>query len=87
MSVPNYVINALNRLQHTQQQPEYSPHAYRPIICDQAGQRQYTTSPDTSQLLPSKETTQVQSVLGTFLYYAKSISETMLTVVNDIGIQ
>ena len=26
MSMPNYVIDALNRLQHTQQQPQYSPH-------------------------------------------------------------
>ena len=49
------------------QQPQYSPHAHLPIIYGKAGQMQYTTSPDTSQLLTSKETKQVQSALGTFL--------------------
>ena len=45
------------------------------------------TSPNTSQLLTSKETTQVQSVLGTFLFYDRAIDGTMLTSINDIGTQ
>ena len=85
--MPNYVINSLNRLQHNKQQPQYSQHAHLPIVYDEVGQRQYTTSPDTSQLLTSQDKTQVQSVLGAFLYYARSIDETTLTTINYIGIQ
>ena len=48
---------------------------------------QYRTSPEISQLLTFKETTQVQSVLGTFLYYARAIDGTILTAINDIGTQ
>ena len=42
ISMLNYAIDLLKRLQHTQQQPRYSPHAHLPIIYGKAGQRQYT---------------------------------------------
>ena len=53
----NYVINALNRFQHNNQQCQYFPHAHLPIIYGKAGQRHYTTSPDTSQALTSQDMT------------------------------
>ena len=87
ISMPNYDIYALNILQYNKQQSQYSPHIYNPIIYGKVGQRPYTTSPDTSQLITSQETIPVQSVLGTFLYYARSIDGAMLTDINDIGTQ
>ena len=85
--MPNYVIDALNRLHHNKQHPQSSPHAHLPIIYEKAGQKKYTTSPDTPQLLTLQEITQVQSVLGTLLYYTRAIGGTMLTAINDIRTQ
>ena len=87
ISLPNYVIDALNRLQHNKQKTQYSSHAHLPIIYDKSGQRQYKTSPDTSQFLTSQEITQVQSILGAFLYDARAIDEIMLTAINNISTQ
>ena len=36
ISMPNYVIDNLNRLQHNKTQPQYSPHVHLPIIHDKA---------------------------------------------------
>ena len=85
--MPNYVIDTLNRLQHNKQHPQYSPHVHLPIIYGKLGQRQYTTSPDTSQLLISQKTTQVKLGLETLLYYARAIDGTTLTAINDIATQ
>ena len=82
------IIDALKRLQYNKKQPpRYSTHTHLPIIYGKVGQRQYITSPDTSQILTSQETTQVQSVLGTCLYDVKAIYGTMSTSINDIGTQ
>ena len=35
--------------------------------------------------LPKEMTRYVQSVTGTFLYYARALDYTMLTALNDIG--
>ena len=82
--MPNYVLDTLKRLQHEKQQPQISSHAHLPVIYGKTGQSQYTASPDTSQLLTSQETTKVQLVLGTFLYYTRAIDGIMLIAINDI---
>ena len=48
---------------------QYSPHEHVPIQYGKKGTWQYATSPDSSPYLPKKETTHIQSVAGTFLYY------------------
>ena len=37
------------------------------------------------QLLPPNQTSHIQSITRLFLYYARAMDFTMLTVLNDIG--
>ena len=88
LSMNNYVKNALIKLQHKVKKiPQYSPHEYHAIRWTAKGTQQYAQKEDTSQLLSPKETKYVQSVVGTFLYYARAIDCTMLPALNQIGAQ
>ena len=40
--------------------------------------------PDESNLLDKKDTRRIQSIVGTMLYYARSVDPTMLRVINEI---
>ena len=85
---PHYVKDTLRRFQHdTNKSPQHSPHEHTAIKYGTKGQRQYATSPDTSPLLDKKDTKFVQSVTGSFLYYARAIDSTMLPALNDIASQ
>jgi len=86
ISMPGYVPKALKRLQHKPAIfPQHSPHTSVPIQCGKKGTRQYATAPDASPLLPIKETKTIQSITGSFLYYARALDLTMLPGLNDIG--
>ena len=47
--------------------------------------RQFAPSPDESELLKKKETTQVQRVVGGFLYYTRAIDNTVIVTSNEIA--
>ena len=86
INMPNYVSDALHRFQHPAPvYPQYSPHQHNPI--NYGERRQYAAAPDQSELLDKKGTTRVQSVVGTFLYYARAIDSTMLPALNEIASQ
>ena len=51
------------------------------------GGTQYAQQEDDFMFLPPKETTYVQSVIGTLLYYARALYYTMLPALNQIGSQ
>jgi len=88
ISMPGYVPKALKRLQHKPQKfPQYSPHPHTPIIYGTKGTRQYATTPDTSPLLPTTEIKNIQSINGSFLYYARALDSTMLVGLNEISRQ
>lgn len=88
ISMPDYVKNALEKLQHKPQNfPQYTPHKFISINWTRKGDQQHTTQLDTSPFLEPKEIAYVQSVVGTFLYYARAIDSTMLPALNDIGSQ
>ena len=88
ISMPNYVTKCLKRLQHVPSvSPQYSPHTHVPIAYGKKGTRQYATTPDTSPLLPPKQIKHIQSITGSFLYYARALDLTMLPALNEISSQ
>ena len=87
VSMPNYVEKALKRLGYIPNVPQYSPHQHTPIKYGLKGIQQSTPSPNTSPLLTPKETQWIQSVTGTFLYYARTIDSTLLPALNELASQ
>ena len=86
ISMPQYVQDALKRLQHHPKvSPQYSPYHFTPVTYSKAGTRQYATQPDTSSLLNKTETTYIQSIIGSFLYYARAVDPTALVAINTIS--
>ena len=83
ISMPNYVPKALHRFQHPPpSKPQYSPHKWLAPIY--GAKQQFATS-DNSDLLDKKGTQRVQSVAGTFLYYARAVDPTMLPALTEIS--
>ena len=79
--MPNYITHALQGLQHVPKVfPQFSPHEYIHTKWTKKNDRQYSQQPDNTPLLSAKETTYVQQVVGTFLYYAWVLDSTMLLV-------
>jgi hypothetical protein len=84
ISMPGYVIKALERFQHTPpHRHEHSPHAWNKTVY---GTHPQLTSPvdDKSLLLPS-ELTRIQEITGTLLFYARAIDITMLVALGTIA--
>ena len=84
LSMPSYVHKALHRLQHILKGgKKYFPHKCALIQYEQ--KIQYSDLLDTEEYLLDKETTLVQQVCRTFLYYAIAIDNTTLPVLSDIS--
>ena len=84
--MPRYVEQALHTFQHgVPTKPQYSPHPTTPFTYGVKGTCQYATTQDTSPLLPPKEVKHIQSIIGSFLYYARAIDLTMLPALNEIS--
>ena len=87
ISMPEYVTNALLKFQHkSPSRPCHAPHKWtRPAY---GKQTQYAPPPDDTELLDTKEgITRIQSIVGTFLYYARAIDCTLLPGLNQISTQ
>lgn len=86
VSMPGYVEKKLQKFQHPMpNKPQYAPH---PWIKPSYGQKlQYAPPPDDSDKLDKKGTTRVQSITGSFLYYARAVDPTILTALNEIATQ
>ena len=86
VSMPIYIDKVLKRFQHKKTtKPQCSPHESAPYILMKKGQRQYAQSPDKSSPLNSIDTTTVQSIVGSLLYYAQAIDNTLLPALNSIA--
>ena len=85
VSMPNYVSSALLRLQHVPpSKPQYTPHTWtQPSF----GRKLQLAPSDDSPLLNPIQTKHIQSVVGSFLYYARAVDPTMLPALNEIGAQ
>jgi hypothetical protein len=78
--MPNY---ALAKFQHTSlKSAQHAPHLWaKPIY----GQKVQHANTHTSALLNKADTQRVQSVSGTFLYYARAVDPTTLPALNEIS--
>ena len=86
ISMPDYIEKILERLCHpSPSAPQYSPHEHFPITFGGKGTRQYATTPDISPPLSSPK--YIQQVVGSLLYYARALDNTILPALNDISTQ
>jgi hypothetical protein len=83
ISMPTYVPKALAKFQHKPpKSPQHAPHLWtKPVY----GQKVQYANTDTSALLDKSGTQRVQSVSGTFLYYARAVDPTILPALNEIS--
>jgi hypothetical protein len=86
VSMPGYIERALRRFNHiAATRPQHSPHRWTEPVY--GAKIQYAQNDDLSAPLDAKSTTFIQQVLGTFLYYARAVDNTMLVAINDLGTQ
>ena len=84
ISMNNYVKHTLKKLQHaSSHRAQHVPHKWTTPTYGQT--RQYATPPDTTKQLDKKGQKHVQRVVGSFLYYARSIDNTIITALNKIA--
>ena len=84
ISMPGYVEAALHKFQHpAPTRPEDSPHAWNQPTY--GAKVQYAEALDTSPRLSAEETTRIQQIIGTFLYYGIAVDPTMLVAIGSIA--
>ena len=76
----------LKKLNHSTTKNQHSPHEFFPL-CYGTKTRQLATQSDTSPLLNTKETTYVQSIIGSLLYHARALDASLLPALNSISAQ
>ena len=84
ISIPNYVSKYLHKLQHQMpKQAEDSPYLAPRI---QYGAKiQYVGEQEQEPILSTKDKTKIQKIVGTFLFYARSVDATILTAINELS--
>ena len=79
VSMPDYIQKLLVKHLHLiPTKPQYSSFLVTPYIPLKKGQHQYAPTPDESALLSAPETTRIQQIIGSLLYYARAIDSTIL---------
>ena len=86
LSIPHYIQSAFHKFQHPAiTHAQHAPHTWkRP---EYGAQQEYTTPPDTTQVLQPDGIKRVQQITGTLLYYAKSVDSTLPVVLGTISSQ
>ena len=81
ISMPKYVKETLAKLNHSSKvYPQHSPHKHVPV---QYGKLQQIAHNDNSPTLNKKDTKKIQSIVGSFLYYARALDYTLLPAINE----
>eukprot|EP00957_Ditylum_brightwellii_P139504 10632305-Ditylum_brightwellii.AAC.1 len=84
--MPGYMLRALKQFQHVApKHPQHAPHQWNKLAYGQ--KIQYAKAPDISIRLDAKGQRLIQSIVGTFLYYARAIDGIALPALNNIGTQ
>ena len=82
--MPDYMRKALGRLQHPKPKIfQYAPHRWSVPVYGKIPQIE--PYPDESNLLDKKATKRIMSIVGTMLYYTRSVYPTMLQAINEIS--
>jgi hypothetical protein len=84
LSMPGYVPATLDKFGHPMPaRPQHAPHRHNPI---QYGIKvQLTDTPDHSALLPPSGIKRIQQIVGTMLYYARAVDNTMLVTLGSLA--
>jgi hypothetical protein len=84
ISMPGYVEKALQRFQvDAPKRPQHSPHKH--IEVQYGAKQQYVPEEDISPNLDKKQTTRLQQIIGTFLFYARAVDCTMLKALGSLA--
>ena len=84
ISMNNFVEKTLKKLQHKPAtRKQHAPHQWTTPIYGH--NRQFAPPPDTTEILDKNGTKYVQRVVGSFLYYAQAIDNTIITALNEIA--
>ena len=84
ISMPEYVKKALTKLGHTPPAtPQNAPHRWVPITYGKKIQNAQIE--DTTPLLPEFQIKHIQRVVGSFLYYARAVDNTIHPALNSLG--
>ena len=82
--MPGYIKSALHKFQHPlPDKPQHAPHTYNQPIY--GATRQYAEDDADSPKLSPSSTKKVQEIVGTLLYYALAIDNTMLVALGDLA--
>eukprot|EP00957_Ditylum_brightwellii_P125297 9550342-Ditylum_brightwellii.AAC.1 len=86
ISVPGYVMKSLTKLKHLcTTKPEYSPHRHVKITYGPEGQ--LVPEKDTSPPVPTETMECIQTAVGMFLWYGRTVDLTLLPALNAISAQ
>lgn len=84
ISMPGYIHQALQRFKHPlPTKPEDAPHKWNQPVY--GAKQQFAPDADASPALSPSDTTHVQQVVGTLLYYALAVDNTMLVALGDLA--
>ena len=84
LDMPNYIAKALQRFEHAlPSKPQDSPHAWTQP--NYGAKQQLTEEPDTSPPLDQSGIQRLQQVVGTLLFYARAIDNTMLVALGTLA--
>lgn len=84
MSMPNYVANALTKFQHpVPHRPQHSP--YQANIPQYGATVQLTDPVDDTPVISKDRKKRIQSIVGTFLFYARAVDPTMAVALSTLA--
>lgn len=83
LSMPGYVKRALLRFKYDRNCQQDSPFPWTPPRY--GSNVQYATTDNDTPILSTADTLELQQIVGTFLYYARAIDNTMLPALNELA--
>ncbi len=84
ISMPKYIPKLLQRYEHVPQvTPQHSPHKAPPRAYGKAAQTPVPN--DDSKLLPKERRRRVQAIIGSILFYARAIDNTVLVALSSVA--
>jgi hypothetical protein len=82
--MPGYIERALHRFQHpSPKKPQHSPHAW--TAPNYSAATQAAIAEDTTSPLGAADITFLQQIIGTLLYYARAVDNTMLVAISTLA--
>jgi hypothetical protein len=83
LSMPGYIAKLMKRVRPDGVKPANTPSVYTPI--NYKNSTVQTATVDTSPLATAAQQLELQIVIGTLLYYARTVDPSVLTAVHELG--